>query len=260
MTPLRYFIFKGKQIKEEEVERVESQLTGWARVTVAKRAQVILVLGGDSAMLKAISTYYALHVPFYGLNYGTVGFLLNQSDPAVIQELTDDNVRLVPIKLLRADAYDQNGQLVGTYMAVNDVVIERSSAQTARVNVQLNGEEYWRKLRCDGVLLCSPVGSTAYNLQNGGPILPITANTNILSPISGSDATLCIIACEDRVTISAEVDKYRPVRCSIDGRRVKGVVKVVVETSPVTVHLGFAASQDLHKRVQRLQFNQKQLQ
>lgn len=155
--------------------------------TCSKKINFIVVCGGDGTMLHTIHKYMHLKVPFYGINTGNVGFLMNENHfntkkKIDIQKFFKD---LTPIHIhpLNMKA-ELNDGTIKDAVAINEVSILRSTHQTAHIKIVVNGEIQMAKLISDGLLLSTPAGSTAYNSSAGGPIIPLRSNVLSLTPIS----------------------------------------------------------------------------
>ena len=146
------------------------------------KADVIIVLGGDGFMLHSVHEYRYLEKPFYGMNCGSVGFLLNEFTAKDLETkiLNTKQQILFPLNM---KAKLRNGDKVEA-MAFNEVSIMRRSRQTANIRLIVNGIERISKLVSDGVLVATPAGSTAYNFSARGPIIPIGSNVLALTPVS----------------------------------------------------------------------------
>ncbi|MHA1523772.1 MAG: NAD kinase [Alphaproteobacteria bacterium] len=145
-------------------------------------ADIIVALGGDGLMLRSLHEFMALEKPIFGMNFGSVGFLMN--------DLTEDNLpdRLAQavisrIHPLRMRATDIEGQ-VHERLAINEVSLFRTTYQAGKLQIAVNGKVRMAELICDGALVSTPAGSTAYNLSAHGPILPLEAKLLALTPIS----------------------------------------------------------------------------
>ncbi len=145
-------------------------------------AEVIVALGGDGAMLSALHRRFEDRRPVYGMHRGTVGFLMNEYDEDNLLERLDAAERAT-IYPLRMTATDIHGQ-VHRALAINEVSLFRQTAQSAKVRIFVDGRERLAQLSCDGVMVATPAGSTAYNLSAQGPILPLGANLLALTPVS----------------------------------------------------------------------------
>jgi NAD+ kinase len=147
-----------------------------------EEADIVVALGGDGLMLQTLHRVINRGVPVYGMNFGSVGFLMNEYDTQDLHERLIA-ARANDIRPLTMDAVDANGK-THTALALNEVSIFRATFQAAKIEVQVDGSTRLDELICDGILLATPAGSTAYNLSAHGPILPISAELLALTPIS----------------------------------------------------------------------------
>ncbi|MCQ9155041.1 NAD kinase [Acidomonas methanolica] len=146
------------------------------------KADIAVCLGGDGFLLEAMHRVLSHNIPVYGMNCGSVGFLMN---PAHEDDLPDRLARAQPTRLhpLRMVAWDTRGT-AHEALAFNDVFLFRQTRQAAKIRIEIDGRERMEELVCDGVIVATPAGSTAYNLSAHGPIVPLTANLLPLTPIS----------------------------------------------------------------------------
>jgi len=228
-----------------------------AFVDTPQAAEMVIVLGGDGSMLSAIRNYPYNRLTFTGLNYGHLGFLMNKACMETIEEILLGKTSLVSVNILQATMFDDSGNEIGTEFAFNDFCFERSSTQTAKISVSVNGTIRFNPLIGDGVIVSSSAGSTAYNASAGGAIIPIGTNSMVLTGICpavfhywrtsqlSSDSTVIL---EPRETAK------RPVRFVADGRAKHGVAKAEISYGRRVVRLAFARSQDFRKKVMDLQF------
>ncbi|WP_420003205.1 NAD kinase [Arenibacterium sp. LLYu02] len=147
-----------------------------------EEADVIVALGGDGFMLCTLRDTVDLGVPIYGMNRGTVGFLMNSYEEAGLMERLAAAQEEV-IHPLRMRAQDQNGGLHEA-MAINEVSLLRQGPQAAKLKISVDGRQRMAELVCDGALVATPAGSTAYNFSAHGPILPIGADVLALTAIA----------------------------------------------------------------------------
>lgn len=145
-------------------------------------ADVLVALGGDGFLLHALHTYMDAARPIYGMNRGTVGFLMNpyaiEDLPARIEAAQVDTLYPLRMKTHTVDGQEEEA------LAFNEVSLIRYSGQSANIEVKVNGRVGIEKLMCDGLLVSTPAGSTAYNFSAGGPIIPLGANVLALTPVS----------------------------------------------------------------------------
>jgi NAD+ kinase len=145
-------------------------------------ADVIVALGGDGAMLDTLRKRFADNKPVYGMNRGTIGFLMNEYSADGLVERIDaaERASLTPLKMFAVDIHGQEHRA----LAINEVSLLRQTAQSARLRIAVDGRARMEELVCDGIMVATPAGSTAYNLSAHGPILPIGANLLALTPVS----------------------------------------------------------------------------
>jgi len=150
-----------------------------------EEADAVVVLGGDGFMLHTLHQMLdsGRVIPAFGMNRGTVGFLMNRYD--TVKGLRDriNQCRSFSVVPLLMDATTQDGQQ-HTFRAINEVSLLRETRQTAKIEVTVNGKVRIEELFCDGILVATPAGSTAYNLSANGPILPLDSKMLALTPIS----------------------------------------------------------------------------
>ncbi len=144
--------------------------------------EVILVLGGDGFMLETMHEFMHLDIPFYGMNCGTVGFLLNQFRAEMLLERLE-NAKCSTLYPLRMFARDYGGKQ-HELLAINEVSLFRQTRQAANIRVTVDHVVRIPALVGDGIMVSTPAGSTAYNFSAGGPIIPLEANLVALTPIS----------------------------------------------------------------------------
>ena len=220
------------------------------------QADAIVALGGDGFMLHTLHRYLKLGVPIYGLNRGTVGFLMNEWNP---RGLLTRIKRAQPVELrpLRMVARTVKGRVV-EQVAINEVSLLRETRQTAKIAIAIDGQKRMNELICDGVLVATPAGSTAYNLSAHGPILPLGAGLLALTPISAFRPRRwrgAILPRGARITFTVlEADK-RPVSAVADDTEVRDVATVeVMEMHDRALTLLFDPEHNLEERIVKEQF------
>jgi NAD+ kinase len=145
-------------------------------------ADVVVALGGDGLMLETLHQVMSSGVPVYGMNFGSIGFLMNeyQEDDLLARIASAQPTQIAPLQMTVLDA---SGETHAAY-AFNEVSLFRSTFQAAKIRISIDGKVRLEELICDGVLIATPPGSTAYNLSAHGPILPIASPLLALTPIS----------------------------------------------------------------------------
>ncbi len=145
-------------------------------------ADVVVALGGDGFMLRTLHRTQHLNTPVYGMNRGTIGFLMNKySEADLLDRLSEAEEEVINPLVMKA--MDQSGQ-VHEALAINEVSLLRAGPQAARLKISIDGRERLAELVCDGALLSTPAGSTAYNYSAHGPILPIGSDVLALTAIA----------------------------------------------------------------------------
>ena len=143
---------------------------------------VIIVLGGDGFMLQSLKKYQKFNKPFYGINRGTYGFLMNKYKGLNVHNFIN-KTKLIMISPLEMRALTKDGK-ISKAIAINEVSLLRQTRQTSLLQIEYGKKILIKKLFCDGVLVSTPAGSTAYNLSVGGPILSLNSKKIAVSPIS----------------------------------------------------------------------------
>ena len=194
-------------------------------------SDVIIAIGGDGMLLKALRNSIEKNKPVFGLNKGNVGFLMN--------ELSFDNLenriqtaRKVKMHPLFMSAHKINGNIF-TELAVNEVSILRQTHQAAHLKITVDKKERLNELVCDGILVSTPIGSTAYNLSARGPIIPLNANILALTPISSfRPRRLRGALLPQRVKIRIEVLNFdtRPVSATADNVEARDIKYIEIST------------------------------
>ncbi|HEY2772750.1 MAG TPA: NAD kinase [Candidatus Binatia bacterium] len=219
-------------------------------------ADVVVALGGDGFMLEALHGQLRRCTPIYGMNKGTVGFLLNDYSEDDLVERIRGAVS-ASIHPLSMHASCRNGVLVDA-VAINEVALLRQTRQAAKIRVSIDGRVRLAELICDGVLVATPAGSTAYNLSAHGPILPVGSNVLALTPISAFRPRLwrgAILPREVSVHFEVLDPGHRPVSVTADTTEVRDVVDVqICENRDVTLQMLFDPEHALEERILKEQF------
>ena len=162
--------------------KVKTYLTKKIEITSLKKSNIIIVLGGDGFMLQTLKKLYKFKKPFYGINSGNYGFLMNKfSNKNFLKNLkTSHNVKIHPLQMTVKTKDNQ----IKKSIAINEVSILRQSKQASSISITSNKKNIIKNLISDGVLVSTPAGSTAYNLSAHGPILNLDSNRLAVTPIS----------------------------------------------------------------------------
>jgi NAD+ kinase len=226
------------------------------RTVPPEDADVIVALGGDGFMLETLHRYLERHLPIFGMHRGSVGFLMNAYRPeGLIERLAAaETARLHPLWM---EATDSAGNAYRT-LAINEVALLRQTRQMAKIRISLNGVRRLDELMCDGVMVATAAGSTAYNLSAHGPIIPLGSDVLALTPISAFRPRRwrgALLPHEAVVTFEILEHGKRPVSAGADSYEVRDVIRVEVqEASDTVLTLLFDPDHNLQERVLQEQF------
>lgn len=222
-------------------------------------AEAVVVLGGDGFMLQTLHQMIdqGRVLPAYGMNLGTVGFLMNRYDRRMSITNRIARAHNKAIKPLKMDAVTQDGKC-HSLCAINEVSLLRETRQTAKIEVTVGKRVRIKELVCDGVLVSTPAGSTAYNLSANGPILPLDSEVLALTPISPFRPRRWRGAIlPDRMKIKLRVlhPSKRPVAAVADQKELRDIAEVSLEIARDTeLELLFDPGQSLEERIVSEQF------
>jgi NAD+ kinase len=224
-----------------------------------EQAQAVVVLGGDGFMLQTLHHMldHGPLLPAYGLNLGTVGFLMNRQRSS--REIRDrvNRARAIDVAPLRMTAVTQSGA-VHDVCALNEVSLLRETRQTARLEVTVNGKVRVAELSCDGVLVATPAGSTAYNLSANGPILPLGSAMLALTPISPFRPRRwrgAILPDSSRIGFRVLEPDKRPVSAVADQKELREISQVTIAVATDShLTLLFDRGHSLDERIVTEQF------
>jgi NAD+ kinase len=219
-------------------------------------ADIVVALGGDGFMLEVLHENLATRRPIYGMNRGSVGFLMNdyREDGLLERIAAAERATIHPLRMTAVDFDGKHHEA----LAINEVSLLRETRQTAKLRILIDGRPRLAELICDGVMVATPAGSTAYNLSAHGPIIPIDGQVLALTPISAFRPRRwrgALISHRAKVSFEIlEVDK-RPVSAVADNVEVRNVCRVeVVEDRTIALEMLFDAGRSLEERMLAEQF------
>ena len=246
------FLASDTALSQEARQRLEARYG----VHAPEQADVIVALGGDGFMLQTMHATQALGLSVYGMNRGTVGFLMNAyAEDDLIERL--DRAEAAVVNPLHMRATTTEGQVVEA-LAINEVSLLRAGPQAAKLRILVDGRLRMEELVCDGALLCTPAGSTAYNYSAHGTILPIGAEVLALTAVAAFRPRRWRGALLPKTAVVRfdviDPDK-RPVMADADSRSVANVVSVEIRSEPDIAHrILFDPGHGLDERLLREQF------
>ena len=240
---------------DEAKSRLE-QLTDRYGQTDLPNATHIVALGGDGHMLHVLQDTLSFNLPVFGLNCGRLGFLMNLfNDDDLLERI--HAAEIVPLHPLRMIATDRDNA-VDTNLAINEVSLLRQTHNAAHIGISIDNKRQMDCLVCDGVLVATPAGSTAYNLSAHGPVVPLGGGLLALTPISAFRPRRwrgALLSDTSKVTLDILEAEFRPVSASADSAEVRYVKSVQIEqASEITLNLLYDPGFSLSDRAIHEQF------
>jgi NAD+ kinase len=220
------------------------------------QADVIVALGGDGFMLQTLHGTMDLDVPVYGMNCGTIGFLMNEfhEDDLMDRVSVAEEEKINPLRMT-AECSDGTRHKA---LAINEVSLLRAGPQAAKLRISIDGKVRMEELVCDGALVCTPAGSTAYNYSAHGPILPIGSDVLALTAMAAFRPRRwrgALLSNKAKVRFEVVDPVKRPVMADADSRSVRDVVWVEIVSDESVVHrILFDPGHGLEERLTREQF------
>jgi NAD+ kinase len=220
------------------------------------QAEIIVALGGDGFMLQTLHTFLGKGKPIYGMNLGSVGFLMNEyrQENLLVRLAAAERAVVHP---LRMQAHTASGMTEA--LAFNEVSLLRETRQAAKIRITVDGRARISELICDGVLVSTPAGSTAYNLSAHGPILPIDAALLALTPISAFRPRRwrgALLPHKAKVSFEILENRKRPVSAVADDFEVREVIRVdIAEDRAIAMTMLYDAGHNLDERILAEQFS-----
>jgi len=221
------------------------------------KPDVLVVLGGDGFMLSVLHKYMHRGVPVYGMNCGSVGFLLNNYNPDYLEErvAVARRTHIHPLVMYARGVDGKERQ----ELAINEVSLFRESRQTAKIRITIDHVVRLHELVCDGIMVATPAGSTAYNFSAGGPIIPLNGNLLALTPIAPFRPRRwrgALLPHSSSITFEILDAEKRPVSAVADFTEMRDVHTVsVFEQREIALNLLFDPEHNLDERITNEQFS-----
>lgn len=256
MTYQRLALLASETDRAQEAREVLLSQGDWVPLAEADAA---VVLGGDGYMLQVLHAMLDAErvIPAYGMNLGTVGFLMNRYDRRAALPARVNKARRWTISPLRVEAVTQDGD-THVLNAINEISLLRETRQTAKIEVTVGDRVRIRELVCDGVLVATPAGSTAYNLSAQGPILPLDSKMLALTPISPFRPRRwrgAILPDRMRIVLRVLDPAKRPVAAVADQKELRDIAEVRLQIAHDNdLTLLFDPGQSLEERIVAEQF------
>jgi NAD+ kinase len=242
--------------KTEKASQAFAELTKIHGQTPWKECDAMVVLGGDGTMLEALHLNSDGSKPVFGMNFGSIGFMMN---PYNMDDIAERIRKAVSVKIhpLKMQATDTSGK-VHEAIAFNEVAMLRETRQAVQLKISVDNVVRIPELVCDGILLATPAGSTAYNLSAHGPILPLSSNVLALTPISAFRPRRwrgALIPQNNKVHIDVLDGDKRPVSATADSTEFRDIACLDIhQSSSISRTLLFDADHHLEERILKEQF------
>jgi NAD+ kinase len=195
-------------------------------------ADMIIPIGGDGILLKSLHDFNELNKPFFGINYGSIGFLMNSDSSKDLKEVIK-NSKSTDLKPLKMTAKDEDNKIYDS-IAYNEVSLMRQSHQASKFQIKINETTRMKELICDGVLVSTSAGSTAYNLSAHGSILPLDSKLLALTPISAFRPRRwrgALLSEKNIIEIKVINFKDRKVSVTADNIEFRNIKEVTIQSS-----------------------------
>ena len=231
--------------------KIKSFLLKKIKTTSLLKSNLIIVLGGDGFMLQTLKKFYKFKKPFYGINSGNYGFLMNKfSNINFLNNLkTSKIIKIHPLNM----TVKTKNNIIKKSIAINEISILRQSKQASSISIFFNKKNIIKKLMSDGVLVSTPAGSTAYNLSAHGPILNLDSNKLAVTPISPFRPRRwkgVIISDKSQVSIKNLDVIKRPISAVADNFEVRNAKKIIIKANKkISFNLLYDKNNSLHKKI-----------
>ena len=242
-----HFIFD----KNKKSQLLKKRLKNFKKYSI-KKCNTIIVAGGDGFMLRNLKKFYNLQKPFYGINCGTIGFLMNKK-----QEISSLKKKIAKAKKFAINPIEVKiknlKNKIFKMIAVNEISLLRQSKQTANLQIKVNQKILIKQLVSDGILVSTPAGSTAYNLSVNGPILSLDSKKIALTPISPFRPRRWkgkLISDRSKIAINNLQSKKRPISAVADNYEIRNIKKIEVKVNKkIKIELLFDRGSSLIKKI-----------
>ena len=230
--------------------KIKSLLDKKIKITSLKNANIIIVLGGDGFMLQTLKKLYKFKKPFYGINCGNYGFLMNKfSNKNFLRNLKNSSsIKISPLQMTVVnDNYSKKS------IAINEVSILRQSKQASSVSITINKKKIIKRLISDGVLVSTPAGSTAYNLSVHGPILNLDSKKLAVTPISPFRPRRwkgIMVSDKSKIVIKNLDPNKRPINAVADNFEVRNAKTITIKVDKkIIFNLLYDKENSLYKKI-----------
>ena len=237
--------------KNKNSNKIKYKLEKKIKFSTIKNSEIIIVIGGDGFMLQTLKKFHKFKKPFYGINSGDYGFLMNKFyEKNIINNLVKtDKIKISPLQM----SVKNKSNKIKKSIAINEISILRQSRQAASLSIKNGKKNIIKKLRGDGLLVCTPAGSTAYNLSVHGPILNLNSNKLAISPVSPFRPRRWkgkIVSNKSKIYIRNLNPKKRPISAVADNVEVRNAVDIKIsENKNIIFSLLYNKNKSIEKKI-----------
>ena len=237
--------------KNKNTLKIKNFLIKKIQTTTLKKSNIIIVLGGDGFMLQTLKRFYKFKKPFYGINSGNYGFLMNKfSNKSFFKNLrTSHSIKIHPLQMIVKTKLNNLRKSI----AINEVSILRQTKQASSISITSNKKNIIKNLVSDGVLVSTPAGSTAYNLSVHGPILNLNSNKLAVAPISPFRPRRwrgTIVSDKSKIIIKNLDINKRPISAVADNFEVRNAKTIKIQSDKkIIFELLYDKNNSLHKKI-----------
>ena len=237
--------------KNKKSESIKTKILKFIKNTNVKNCEIIIVIGGDGFMLQILKKFYKFKKPFYGINSGDYGFLMNKfNEKNLLKNISKtDLIKISPLQMYVKNKKGTSKNAI----AINEISILRQSRQVTSISIKNGSKDIIKKLRGDGLLVCTPAGSTAYNLSVHGPILNLNSNKLAISPVSPFRPRRWkgkIVSNKSKILIKNLNPKKRPISAVADNVEVRNAVDIKISLNKqITFNLLYNKNKSIEKKI-----------
>ena len=222
----------------------------------AENSDIIVPIGGDGFLLKTLHDYKKFKKSFYGINCGSIGFLMNNESKIDLEEIINSSqkIKLKPLNMIAKNNKDEKFESI----AFNEVSLMRQTHQAAKIKIEINGIERMKELICDGILVSTAAGSTAYNLSAHGSIIPLESKLLALTPISAFRPRRwrgALLAEKTKIRFFIQNSNDRAVSVTADHHEFRNIKEVeITSAEDLSFDLLFDSNHSMEERILKEQF------
>ena len=237
--------------KNKNSESIRSKLEKKIKFSSLKKSEIIIVIGGDGFMLQTLKKFYKFKKPFYGINSGDYGFLMNKfnNKKGIKNFAKTDLIKISPLQMIVKNKFGKLKESI----AINEISILRQNRQAASISIKNGSRFIIKKLIGDGLLVSTPAGSTAYNLSVHGPILNLNSNKLAISPVSPFRPRRWkgkIISNKSNINIKNLNPKKRPISAVADNVEVRNAVEIKIkQNKKIIFNLLYNKNNSIEKKI-----------